>query len=132
MLISYNWQRELTSTTLDPQEVRERLTHAGLAVDAVEARDGDFVLDVEVPSNRGDCLSHLGIARELAVIEQSKVQSPKSTIDKSQGKTSESASVEISDSDLCMRYAAESYAGSRSLHRRVAGKASRSPRPAAD
>jgi len=106
MLISYNWQRELTGTTLDPQAVRERLTHAGLAVDAVEARDGDFVLDVEVPSNRGDCLSHLGIARELAVIERSKVQSPKSTIDKSQGKTSESASVEISDPDLCMRYAA--------------------------
>src|SRR5258707_6539020 len=106
MLISYNWQRELTGTMLDPQEVRERLTHAGLAVDAVEARDGDFVLDVEVPSNRGDCLSHLGIARELAVIEKSRVQSPKSTIDKSQGKTSESASVEISDSDLCMRYAA--------------------------
>src|SRR6267378_739596 len=106
MLISYNWQRELTGTKLDPQELRERLTHVGLAVDAVEACDGDFVLDVEVPSNRGDCLSHLGIARELAVIERSKVQSPKSTIDKSQGKTSESASVEISDSDLCMRYAA--------------------------
>src|SRR5258706_7014120 len=106
MLISYNWQRELTGTTLDHQAVRERLTHAGLAVDAVEARDGDFVLDVEVPSNRGDCLSHLGIARELAVIERSKVQSPKSTIDKSQGKTSESASVEISDPDLSIRYAA--------------------------
>jgi len=80
MLISYNWQRELTGTTLDPQELRERLTHAGLAVDAVEARDGDFVLDVEVPSNRGDCLSHLGLARELAVIEQSKVQSPRSKV----------------------------------------------------
>src|SRR6266404_2534633 len=106
MLISYNWQRELTGTTLDPQELRERLTHAGLAVDAVEARDGDFVLDVEVPSNRGDCLSHLGIARELAVIEKSRVQIPKSTIDESKGKTSEFASVEISDSALCMRYAA--------------------------
>jgi len=53
MLISYNWQRELTGTTLDPQAVRERLTNVGLAVDAVAERDGDHVLDVEVPSNRG-------------------------------------------------------------------------------
>jgi phenylalanyl-tRNA synthetase beta chain len=106
MLISYNWQRELTGTKLDPQEVRERLTHVGLAVDAVEARDGDFVLDVEVPSNRGDCLSHLGIARELAVIEKCQVQSPKSKVENSRGKTADFASVEINDADLCARYAA--------------------------
>lgn len=28
---------------------------------------GDALLDVEIPSNRADCLSHLGLARELAV-----------------------------------------------------------------
>src|SRR5260221_14619449 len=106
MLISYNWQRELTGTKLDPQEVRERLTHVGLAVDAVEARDGDFVLDVEVPSNRGDCLSHIGIARELTVIEKSKVQPPASRIRNRKGKTTDFASVEINDLDLGPRYAA--------------------------
>src|SRR6266571_9146225 len=103
MLISYNWQRELTGTRLDPHEVRERLTNVGLAVDAVEERDGDFVLDVEVPSNRGDCLSHIGIARELAVIENSRVHSPKSQIENANGKTSDFASVEIHDPDLCPR-----------------------------
>src|SRR5467141_2142121 len=97
MLISYNWQRELTGTKLDPQELRERLTHVGLAVDGVEARDGDYVLDVEVPSNRGDCLSHIGIARELAVIEKSKVQTPQSKIKNPKGKTSDLAAVEIRD-----------------------------------
>jgi phenylalanyl-tRNA synthetase beta chain len=106
MLISYNWQRELTGTKLDPLEVRERLTHVGLAVDAVEKRDGDFLLDVEVPSNRGDCLSHIGIARELAVIEKSKVQLPGSGVKHSHGKTADFASVEINDPDLCPRYAA--------------------------
>jgi len=106
MLISYNWLRELTATKLKPQEVRERLTNVGLAVDAVEARGDDFVLDVEVPSNRGDCLSHVGIAREVAVTEQSKVQSPKSEVKKAEGKTEDFASVEIKDADLCARYAA--------------------------
>ena len=106
MLISYNWLRELTDTKLDPQEVRERLTNVGLAVDAVEERGGDFVLDVEVPSNRGDCLSHVGIAREVAVIEKSQVSSFKFQVSKPEGKASDFTSVEISDPDLCPRYAA--------------------------
>src|SRR5438132_1397011 len=106
MLISYNWLRELTDTKLDPQEVRERLTNVGLAVDAVDKRDGDYVLDVEVPSNRGDCLSHIGIAREVAVIEKSQVQIPESNVQSTNGKASDFASVEILDPDLCPRYAA--------------------------
>src|SRR5436853_3917921 len=106
MLISYYWLRELTGTKLSPQEVRERLTNVGLAVDAVAERDGDYVLDVEVPSNRGDCLSHVGIARELSVIDKSKVQNPKSRVQSTNGKTSDVASVEILDPDLCPRYAA--------------------------
>ena len=106
MLISYNWLRELTDTKLSPQEVRDRLTNVGLAVDAVEERDGDYVLDVEVPSNRGDCLSHVGIARELATIEMSRISDLKSEIRNSQGKTGDFTSVEIRDPDLCPRYAA--------------------------
>ena len=106
MLISYNWLRELTNTKLTPLELRERLTMVGLAIDSVDESDGDSLLDVEVPSNRPDCLSHVGIAREVAVIEKSKVQSPKSKIAKTQGKSSDFATVEIKDKDLCPRYAA--------------------------
>src|SRR2546425_10588195 len=106
MLISYNWLRELTDAKLSPQEVRERLTNVGLAVDAVEERDGDYVLDVEVPSNRGDCLSHIGIARELAVIEKSQISNLKPEISRTEGKTSALAAIEIRDPDLCPRYAA--------------------------
>src|SRR5205814_5346136 len=106
MFISYDWLRELTGTKLSPIEIRDRLTNVGLAVDAVEERTDDFVLDVEVPSNRGDCLSHIGIAREVAVIEESQVSLPKSEVQSTRGKTAEFASVEILDPDLCPRYAA--------------------------
>ena len=106
MLISYNWLRELTGTKLTPLELRERLTMVGLAIDSVDEHEGDSLLDVEVPSNRPDCLSHVGIAREVAVIEKSKVQSPKSKVQKSEGKASDFAKVEIVDADLCPRYAA--------------------------
>jgi phenylalanyl-tRNA synthetase beta chain len=106
MLISYNWLRELTGTKLDPQVIRDRLTGVGLAVDSVEKHDDDYVLDVEVPSNRGDCLSHVGIARELAVIEKSQISNLKFEIKTKEGKASDFAAVLIMDSDLCPRYAA--------------------------
>ena len=106
MLISYNWLRELTGTKLTPTELRERLTMVGLAIDAVEEIEGDSVLDVEVPSNRPDCLSHIGIAREVSVIERSKVQNPKSKAPKTEGKAGDFASVEIQDPELCPRYTA--------------------------
>jgi phenylalanyl-tRNA synthetase beta chain len=105
MFISYKWLRELTGTKLEPQEVRDRLTNVGLAVDAVEQRGDDFVIDVEVPSNRGDCLSHIGVAREIATIEKTRVSTPQSKITNAKGKTSDFASVEILDTDLCPRYA---------------------------
>ncbi|MEP6570666.1 MAG: phenylalanine--tRNA ligase subunit beta [Acidobacteriota bacterium] len=106
MLISHNWLRELTDTKLTSLELRERLTMVGLAIDAVEEIEGDSVIDVEVPSNRPDCLSHIGIAREVSVIEKSKVQSPKSKVPRTEGHASDYTRVEIQDTDLCPRYAA--------------------------
>jgi phenylalanyl-tRNA synthetase beta chain len=106
MFISYNWLRELTGTKLSTEEIRDRLTNVGLAVDAVVQRDDDVVLDVEVPSNRGDCLSHFGIGRELAVIEQSELKVPNSPVQNAVGQTSQFTSVTILDPNLCPRYAA--------------------------
>jgi phenylalanyl-tRNA synthetase beta chain len=106
MLISYNWLRELTGTNLTPSELRERLTMVGLAIDDVQESEGDSLLDVEVPSNRPDCLSHIGIAREVSVIEKSKVQSPKSKVPRTEGKASDFVAIEIQDTDLCPRYTA--------------------------
>ena len=106
MLISYKWLKELTGTSLTPLELRERLTMVGLAIDAIDEANGDSVLDVEVPSNRPDCLSHLGISREVAVIEKSKVESPKSKVVKTAGRAEDFAAVEVLDTDLCPRYAA--------------------------
>ena len=78
----------------------------GLAIDAVESHGQDFVLDVEVPSNRPDCLSHIGIARELTVIEQKPLHLPEGKPAKTEGSSASLTSVEIKEPDLCPRYAA--------------------------
>lgn len=113
MLISFNWLRELTGTKSNPQQLRDRLTMVGLAIDAVDQHDHDAVLDVEVPSNRPDCLSHIGVAREVAVIEQLKVNEPAGNPPPVSGHATDLTGVEIIDTDLCPRYVARLVQGVR-------------------
>lgn len=106
MYISYKWLQELTATRLSAEQLRERLTMVGLAIDSVEVHQDDLVLDVEVPSNRPDCLSHVGIAREVTTIEKSELQLPSVPGFRREGRAAKFTSVEIRDADLCPRYAA--------------------------
>src|SRR3569832_2676076 len=97
MFIGYEWLKELTHTQLTPAQLRERLTMVGLAIDAVEEHNGDAVLDVEVPSNRPDCLSHVGVAREVSVIEKGPLHLPAPAHLKTQGRSKDFTSVDIKD-----------------------------------
>ncbi len=107
MDISYEWLGELVDVGLAPQELADRLTMAGLAVDAVkEAEGGDSVLEFDLTSNRPDCLSHLGIARETAALTGAAVRVADLTAKDVGGKAEEFTSVRIEDVDLCPRYAA--------------------------
>jgi phenylalanyl-tRNA synthetase beta chain len=68
MNISYNWLKYLIDIDLSVEETAAQLTRVGLAVEGIHPRGDDFVLDIDLTSNRPDCLSHLGVARELRVI----------------------------------------------------------------
>jgi phenylalanyl-tRNA synthetase beta chain len=113
MDISYNWLRELTDVGAEPRELAERLTMAGLAVDSVREAGDDFVLEFDLTSNRPDCLSHLGIAREAAALAGSNVRMPASEIQSVEGRAEQFTSVEIEDAELCPRYAARVVRGVR-------------------
>lgn len=104
MNISYNWLRELINIDMSADEVSAALTRVGLAVEGVHPHGDDSVLDIDLTSNRPDCLSHLGVARELSVTTQSKVQSPKSQAIDQESKTEDQTLVTIQDADLCHRF----------------------------
>jgi len=106
MKISYNWLSELVTLTLNPKELAERLTMAGLAVEAVERIRDDHILDFDLTSNRPDALSHIGIAREAALICGTSLISRKRALNEGDESVEAAASVEILDPDLCPRYAA--------------------------
>lgn len=114
MNISYQWLNELTPTTLPARELAERLTMVGLTVDAVHQVDDDQVIEIDLTSNRPDCLSHLGVAREVATIESGRVVLPKISVASQDVQSSRQTSVvEIRDADLCPRYAARGIRGVR-------------------
>jgi phenylalanyl-tRNA synthetase beta chain len=66
----------------------------------------DIVLDVSVTPNRPDCLSVLGIAREVAALFGAEWCPPVSNLKESGPPVEKLTSVAIEDSDLCPRYAA--------------------------
>lgn len=68
MNISYNWLKDLININLSAEETAAALTRVGLAVDGIHEHGDDHVLDIDLTSNRPDCLSHMGVARELRVI----------------------------------------------------------------
>ncbi len=68
MNISYNWLKDLIEIEPPAAELAAQLTRVGLAVEGVHSRGDDFVFDIDLTSNRPDCLSHLGVAREISVL----------------------------------------------------------------
>ena len=66
----------------------------------------DTVFEYEITSNRVDCYSVLGIAREAAVTFNKKFNMPDNTVKGNTEDVNDYVSVEVIDTDLCSRYCA--------------------------
>ncbi|MEE9200864.1 MAG: phenylalanine--tRNA ligase subunit beta, partial [Candidatus Brocadiales bacterium] len=104
MKISYNWLKEYCRFDLSAEELAAALTEVGLVVEEVTPLADGYRLDVEVTSNRPDCLCHLGIAREVAAITRGKVRLPE--VDYMPEKIPVDFRVRVEDLELCPRYTA--------------------------
>src|SRR6187455_1384840 len=66
---------------------------------------GDVVLDVDVKPNRGDALSILGLAREVAAATRREVRWPEPVVEEGSGPAvAERLTVDVQDPDLCTRF----------------------------
>jgi len=106
MLFSFEWLCEYVDPEADVSTVAERLTAAGLAVEGMERRGDDSLLDVDVTTNRPDCMNHLGLAREVAVAFDKPLELPEAKSPESAKPTSDAAVVELEDALGCPRYVA--------------------------
>lgn len=64
----------------------------------------DIVFELNVTPNRADCLSHLGLARELSTLLDRAVQLPSVKLPAVKGDLSEVIHVQLNDSQACPRY----------------------------
>lgn len=80
---------------------------AEVGADAVETLGlRDTVFEYEITSNRVDCYSVLGVAREAAATFKKPFIAPKVEVKENQEKVEDYISVEVEDKDLCTRYCA--------------------------
>ncbi|MBI1908648.1 MAG: phenylalanine--tRNA ligase subunit beta [Deltaproteobacteria bacterium] len=69
MKIPYSWLKEFVpSLRWNPAQVSERLTATGFEIESLEKIGEETILEIAITPNRGDCLSILGIAREVAAV----------------------------------------------------------------
>ncbi len=73
----------------------------------------DTILDLEVTPNRPDCLSMVGVAREVAAVLGTTLSVPEINVDEKGEPASDACRVEIDDPELCPRYAARVIRGVR-------------------
>ncbi len=114
MKVSYNWLKDYCEFDLQAHELAARLSHSGLGVESYEPQGDDWMLDVEVKSNRPDCLSHLGIAREIAAITGGTLRRPDVEAPGQIGPDiGDACHVEVEDPELCPHYTARVISGVR-------------------
>lgn len=108
MKATWQWIDSYVGSGLDADAVAEKLTMAGTEVEKSEPVGDDVCYTLEVTSNRTDCLSIIGLARELAACVGKTVQHPKVEY-KATGEASEVSSVEIEPDALeaCPYYSAQ-------------------------
>jgi phenylalanyl-tRNA synthetase beta chain len=58
MLVSWEWLAQYVKLNIEPDELANRFAMSGLNHESTTHVDGDVVIDLEVTSNRGDCLGH--------------------------------------------------------------------------
>jgi phenylalanyl-tRNA synthetase beta chain len=113
VIISWNWLKELVAIDATPDEVAHRLAMSGLNHEATVPVGDDLAIELEVTSNRPDCLAHIGVGREVAVLWNERLVLPDPRPAPSQVAVEGLIRVRIDCPHLCRRYTARVVQGVR-------------------
>jgi phenylalanyl-tRNA synthetase beta chain len=106
MKILYDWLKEFTPVPFSPQELRERLSLAGIAVEGLAETPAGPLLDLDLTINRPDCLGHYGVAREVAALGRNRLQPVSPELAEASDTAASATRVDIAAPELCGRYTA--------------------------
>ena len=104
MKISLKWLKEFVDVSASPQKLARKLRGIGLNVEAIESSGDGTVLEIEITTNRPDCLNHYGVARELAAACRGRLKPLEIKLRETRTPARKEASIKIADPRLCHRY----------------------------
>jgi phenylalanyl-tRNA synthetase beta chain len=102
--VPLSWLREFVEVPVEPPRLAEDLTRVGLAVDGLEGQADDPVLDLDITTNRVDCMNVYGVAREVAVLYDRPLRPLDLSLAETGPAAGETWSVEVESPDLCPRF----------------------------
>jgi phenylalanyl-tRNA synthetase beta chain len=106
MLVSWKWIKDYVQHDLGVEEVTHELTMSGLNLEGIEQVGDDVCVDLEVTSNRPDCLGHIGVAREIGALFEKQLTVPNPQPTEGSHKINDLATVENQSPELCPQYIA--------------------------
>lgn len=104
MLVSWDWLSDYVQLTIGHEDMASRWALTGLNHESTRIVDGTPVIDLEITSNRGDCLGHIGIAREASVLLAQELKIPKATPRESKSTVDGQLTIENRFPEGCPRY----------------------------
>lgn len=113
MIVSLAWLSDYVRLSVPADTLAERLAMAGLNHESTRRVGDDTAIELEVTSNRPDCLGHVGIAREASAIFSTPLQVPEPVAVATGGPVADSISIAIVDTTICPYYQARVIRGIR-------------------
>lgn len=108
MLISYHWLKQFVGIKASPSKLAEKITLNLIEVDTITQKGEDTILEVENKgiTNRADCFSQLGFAREAAAFFNVKLNDPLERLAKLKFRPTCKLllAVKVKEPKLCYRY----------------------------
>ena len=113
MIISTNWLADYVQLPGTVDDLVERLLMSGLNHESTTSVGDDTAVEIEVTSNRPDCLGHVGVAREAAVLFGRPLHVPDPRPLEAGGDAARTIAVEIHSPEICPCYVARVIRGVR-------------------
>jgi len=106
MRVSFDWLKDFMESKIEAGKAQSFLTMSGLEIASSADIEGDHVMEIEVTPNRPDCLSVLGVARELSAASGVPIKLPDSVKKNfmKKGSARGNVKIEILDKHACPRY----------------------------
>lgn len=106
MKISYDWLKNYIEINKTAEQLADDLSLFGHEVEGIKKTGNDSILDFEITPNRGDCLSILGMAREIAALYGANLKTQNSNFRINENTIDKKIEIKIEKPEICPRFTA--------------------------